>query len=100
MYQNYLVFIPVKRYIKYFSSTTRIDSWKFNGMSEEHIGNITKSDSNFAPTFVDHHVLPDINFDGHCLIRNNISIPKKVISQYFLQTKSTFKIFRYKFYIK
>ena len=51
-------------------------------MSEEHIGNITKSGSNFAPTFVDHHTLPDINFDGHCLIRNNISIPKKVINQY------------------
>ena len=39
-------------------------------MSEENIENITKSDSNFAPTFVDHHVLPDINFNGHCLITN------------------------------
>ena len=47
-------------------------------MSEENIENITKSDSNFAPTFADHHLLPDINFNGHCLI-NNISIPKKII---------------------
>ena len=31
-------------------------------MSEKNIENITKSDSNFAPTFVDHHQLPDINF--------------------------------------
>ena len=38
--------------------------------------NITKSDSNFAPTFVDHNVLPDLHFNGHCLI-NNISISKK-----------------------
>ena len=38
------------------------DSSKSNGMSEENIQNITKSDSNFAPTFVDHHVLPDTNF--------------------------------------
>ena len=30
-------------------------------MSEEDIEIITKSDSNFASTFVDHHVLPDIN---------------------------------------
>ena len=32
--------------------------------------------------FVDHYVLPDINFNGHCLINNNISIPKKVINLY------------------
>ena len=68
--------MPAETCIKYFSGTTRIDSWKSNGMSEENIENITKSDSNFAPTFVDHHVLPDINFNGHCLI-NNVSIPKK-----------------------
>ena len=24
-----------------------------------------------------HHLLPDMNFNGHCLIKNNISIPKK-----------------------
>ena len=58
------------------SGTTWIDS--SNGMSEENIENITKSDSNFAPTFADHHLLPDINFNGHCLI-NNICIPKKII---------------------
>ena len=49
-------------------------------MSEENIKNITKSNSNFAATSVDHHVLPDINFNGHCLISNNICIPKKVIN--------------------
>ena len=48
-------------------------------MSEENIENITKSDSNFSPTFVDHHLSPDINFDGHCLV-NNISIPIKEIN--------------------
>ena len=47
-------------------------------MSEESIENITKSDSNFAPTFVDHHLLPDMNFNGDCLIKkHNTSIPKK-----------------------
>ena len=88
MFQNYLVFMPAKKYIKYFSGTTRINSWKYNGMSEENIENITKSDSNFAPTFVDHHLLPDINFNGHCLIKNNISIPKKVINLYISYTLS------------
>ena len=43
---------------------------------------IYKSDSNFVPTSVDHHVLPDRNFNEHSLINNNISIPKKVIKVY------------------
>ena len=54
-------------------------------MSEENNENIIKSDSNFAPTFVDHHVLPCINFNGHCLIIN-IFIPKKVINTYISYT--------------
>ena len=49
-----------------------------NGTSEENIESITKWDSNFAATFVDHHLLPDLNFNGHCLIKNNICIPKKL----------------------
>ena len=51
-------------------------------MSGENIENITKSDSNFAPTFVHHHLLPYINFNRYCLITNNISIHKKVINLY------------------
>ena len=46
-------------------------------MSKESIADIAKSDSNFAPTFVDHHVLADINFNGQCLINNYTSVPKK-----------------------
>ena len=51
-------------------------SWKSYGISQGTIENITKSDSNFTQTFVDHYVLPEINLSGQCLI-NNISIPKK-----------------------
>ena len=86
IFQYYLVFIPVKKYIKYFSGTTRIEWWKSNEMSEEIIENITKSDNNFGPTFVDHHLLPELNFNGHCLIKNKISIPKKVINLYISYT--------------
>ena len=57
--QNYLAFIPDKKYIKYFSSTTRIESWKSYKISEENIKNKTKSNSNFLQTFVDYHLLPD-----------------------------------------
>ena len=80
IFQNYLVFKPAKKYIKYFSGTTWTELWKYNGVSEKIIENISKSDSKFASTFVDHHVLPDIIFNGNCLIKNNISIPKKVIN--------------------
>ena len=60
--------------------------WKSSGISQENIENITKLGSNFAPTFVDPHLLPDLNFNGHCLIKNNISIPKKVINLYISYT--------------
>ena len=51
-------------------------------MSEKSIENITKSDSKFAPTFVDHHLLPDMNFNWHCLIKNSISVPTNVKKLY------------------
>ena len=86
IFPNYLVFIPAQRYIKYFSGTTRIESWKSNGMSEESTGNITKSDNNFAPTFADHHFLQDTISNGHCLIKNNISIPKIGVNLYISYT--------------
>ena len=66
-------------------------------MFEEIIENITKSDSLFAPTFVNDYILPHVNFDGHCLLNNNISIPKKVC---FLHTKSIVMRFKHGFYIK
>ena len=37
------------------------------------------------PTFVDHHSLPDINFNGQCLIKN-ISILKKIINLFISYT--------------
>ena len=55
---------------------------KFNRTSDEDesIENITKSDRNFAPTFVDHYLLPDMSFNEHYLMKNNIFIAKKVIN--------------------
>ena len=82
IYQNCLAFISAKKYIKYFSGTTWNDSRKSSGISDKNIENTTKSYSSFPPIFVDHHILSDINFNGHCLINNNISILKKVIKLY------------------
>ena len=53
IFRNYLVFTPAKKYGKYFSSTTPIDLWKSDRISEVNTENITKPDSNFAPVFAD-----------------------------------------------
>ena len=55
---------------------------EFQWNVRRNIENITKSDSNFDPTFVDHHFLQDMNFNGHSLMKNNISSPKKVLNLY------------------
>ena len=54
-------------------------------MPDENIENVIKSDSNFTQTFVDHHILTDLNFNGHCLI-SNIYNPKKVTNIYISYT--------------
>ena len=41
-------------------------------MAEASMENITKSSSLFAAIFVNHYILPDVNFSGNCLIDNNI----------------------------
>ena len=33
IFQNYLVFIAAKKYTKFFSGTTQIDSWKSSGVA-------------------------------------------------------------------
>ena len=107
--------MPAKKHIKYLSSTTQIDSWKYNGMSEENIEIITTSDSNFASNVYEHHLLLDKNFSRLCLI-NDIFINKKLyiyiytyihiniyiyiyIYIYFLHTKPMVKKFILRFYI-
>ena len=55
-------------------------------MSEESIEIITKSDINFALTFVDYHFLPDKNFNGHYLVKNDISIYERVMTLYISYT--------------
>ena len=48
----------------------------------EYQKKVLKSNSLFAPTFANHCILPDVNFNGHCLINNSISVPKTVINIY------------------
>ena len=57
IFQNYLVFIPAKKYIRYFGGTTWIDSWKPNGISEENIENIPKSAIEKTKTAISYQLL-------------------------------------------
>ena len=49
--------------MKYFNATAQIDLWKSNGMSEENIENITKSDRSFAPLLIIIYYQPEILMD-------------------------------------
>ena len=51
-------------------------------MSKESIENIAKSDSNFESTSLYHHLSADMNFNGHYLIKINISISKEIKTEY------------------
>ena len=86
LFQNCLLFIPVKKHSKHFNAITKIDSSKFNGISVQSIENIIKSDNNFDTTFVYHHLLFDMTLNWHCLIKNNISISNKVKNLYISLT--------------
>ena len=69
--QNHLIYFSYKKYFRFVTNTSKVISWKSIGLSEERIENITTSESNFAPTLINYYSLPDIKFNGHCLINNN-----------------------------
>ena len=83
IFQNYLVFILAKNILNILVALIGMN--RGNPM-ECQKKKMTKSDNNFAPSFVHHHLLQDMNFNGHCLTKNNISFPKKVINRYISNT--------------
>ena len=46
-------------------------------MSEESIEDLTKLDSLFAPAFIHHYILPEVNFNEHYLINKKFLFVKK-----------------------
>ena len=90
-----------KKYIKYFTRMLLLALLGLNhGNLMESLENITKSDSKFHPTFVDHPLLPGMNFNGHCLTKNTFIPKKSKKSIYFLHIRSTINKFKHRFYIK
>ena len=76
IFQNYLVFIPAKRLHIFMLQPEFIHGNLMECQKKQHLLIII-------------HSLPNINFDGHCLIKNNILIHKKVIKLYISYTLSS-----------
>ena len=82
IFQHYLVFIPAKNIINILKellgqiTTNLIECAKI-------IENITKSDSNFAPTFADYQVISDIIFFTY--LRNISSMLKKFKHRFYIK---------------
>ena len=51
-------------------------------MSEGSVENITASENSFASNLVNYYLLPDVKYNGRCLINNNMFVPRKVINAY------------------
>ena len=65
-----MIYFSYKKYFRFFTNTYNVLSWKSIGHSEKGIENITTSDSNFPPILINYYPLPDIKFNGNCLINN------------------------------
>ena len=76
--QNYLVFISANKYIKFFSGTREIYSWKSKGILEKkNTKNSSRSYKTFTPTLINCYALPDAQFNGEkhfCFLKSNKSI--------------------------
>ena len=66
IFQNYLVFRPAKNTLNILLALLRLNRGNLmECQKKESIENTTQPASNFAPVFVDHHLLPDIDFNNN-----------------------------------
>ena len=66
--QNYLIFLPNKKYFKFSTNISKLFTWKLIVYAEENIENTTTSNSNSAPALINYCPLLDIKFNENCLI--------------------------------
>ena len=64
--QIYLVFILINKYLPFFSSTTKIFSWIYKGMSEESNKNPSTPGNSFTPKWAGYPFL-EVKFHGNYL---------------------------------
>ena len=65
--------------MRLFTNTSKVLSWKSKVLSVKSVENITTTDDDFAPTLINYYPLPDIKFNGHCLM-NNSNTSAKIIN--------------------
>ena len=77
-FKIYLVFIPAKNTLDISVALPDLNCGHLMEYQEKIFENINKSDSNFASFITsrkfDHRLLPDINFNGNCLIKKFLSL--------------------------
>ena len=104
IFQNYLVFIPAKNTLDISVALLGLNCGNLMECQEKIFENINKSDSNFASFITsrkfDLHLLPDVNFNGNCLIKNKISIPENAISLYISYKITLWLRFKHRFCIR
>ena len=69
--QNYLVFQPIRRYLKKVANTKYISSWRSKGLSDETIKTYDTSDNSLTP-LIDHYGSKvRLKFNKGCLKQSN-----------------------------
>ena len=83
--QNYLVFQPMYRYFKMFTSTDNISSGKSKGLSHESIKPPTSSDNSLNPALDYYGIKIRVKFTASCLKQSQISYNHgKVVNIYIV----------------
>ena len=91
MLQNYLIFISTKinildfllKHLKFIHGNLR-ETQKKVLLRRKKLRYITISDNKSAATLIDYY-FPDVQFNGHCLVRN-INTSLKIINLYICYT--------------
>ena len=74
--QNYLIFQPIYRYFKAFSTTQyleHVSEWKSKGLSSESFMAISTSDNSLNPTLNYYGTKIRVKFTGDCLEQQKIT---------------------------
>ena len=69
--QNYLIFVPIKKYFKLISNQKYISSWKSKGLSDENIMPYATSDNSLTPLIDYYDSKIRLKFNKSCLKQSN-----------------------------
>ena len=70
--KNYLVFVPMNKYLSKISNTESILSWKSMGVSDDVLKPL--NNSTLVPKLVNPYSNMQVSFNGSCLVKENKSV--------------------------